>query len=744
MDDSTLVSMKQLAAILFATGFTYVVSLAAGKLLLQFLRVKLSRMEEHFLGFVLGAAALSTVVFALTATGQAHRGNFLAAGLVIVAFAVKRGAHRFSPASETPLPKPWKIVFAVCYGLFALLYLAHALLPEFSADGTGYHVAYVARYLREHRFPHITSFVAGYPQGVEMLFLFAFAFGKHSAAAMVHLQFLLVAPFGILAYGRRIGSPQAGAAAGLLFFLSPIVGKDGTSAYVDIALACAIFAVFLLLEIWRQNQQTGALAAVGLCAGFAFAVKYPGGLAIVYALAAVIFHQVKIRKPILRPAILVTTCALLLAAPWMIKNVILVGNPISPFANQVFPNRMLSAWAVKTIAHTVELHRGVTLTQLPLEATIGGSRVAGILGPIFLLTPLLLLGLGNRNGRRIACAAAVFAIPYYLDSDTRFAIPCLTFLSLGIAAALTRRRAVALSAVILHALASWPPALNHYVHPYAWRIDQLDWKAALRLTPESDFLRGQLPDYDIGLTIDKTVPAGEPVFSFSGIQQAYHTHEIINEWTSSFGTRISDTLRTPITTALQPTRRDTFRFPPITTQKLRVVQTEVSATDRWSITELRVFRDRTELERDRKWRLTASSYPWDVRLAFDNSAVTRWASDEPYRPGMYIEIDFGRVETIDQVTALGTRDQEQMHMRLEYESSPGHWQIAANAAVDDIPPPDRLRGAAIQELKRNHLHWLLVHDAEQERGADDFAHFPQLWGISLAATTGQYKLYHLE
>jgi hypothetical protein len=51
--------MKQLLAILFATGFTYVVSLLAGKLLLKLLRVKLSRLEEHFLGLVLGAACLS-------------------------------------------------------------------------------------------------------------------------------------------------------------------------------------------------------------------------------------------------------------------------------------------------------------------------------------------------------------------------------------------------------------------------------------------------------------------------------------------------------------------------------------------------------------------------------------------------------------------------------------------------------------------------------------------------------------
>lgn len=790
--------MKQLAAILFATGFTYLVSLLAGKCLLRSLRTKLSRLEENFLGFVLGAAMLSGVVFGLTAAGWAHRGNFLAAGLLIIAIGVRRGAHRSSTAdgptilspagylrfvahalqragfalmrtlflrtatlrshecerstqecvrhkSSSTLSQNWKIVFALVYGVFAFLYFMNALLPEFSADGTGYHVAYAARYLREHHFPHISSFIASYPEGVEMLFLFAYAFGRHTAAAMVHWLFLMVTPFGILAAGRRMGSPLAGAAGGLLFFLSPIAGRAGTSAYVDVALAAAIVAVFLLLEIWRQEQQTGLLVAIGLCAGFAFAVKYPGGLVIPYALGAVIFYLWKSHKPFLRPAILVAACSLVLATPWMVKNWIMVRNPVAPFANQIFPNPYFSAWAEKTISHTLDVHRGVTLAELPREATVGGSRVAGVMGPIFLLAPLLLLGLGQPAGRRIAVAALVFAIPYYLDSDTRFAIPCLAFVSLGMALAVARWPAVALSIVFVHAVASWPAILNRYVHPYTWRIDGIDWKPALRLMPEADFLRRQLPDYDAGLLIEKTVPAGEPVFSFSGLQQAYHSHEVINEWTSSFGTRISDTLRTPFTLELQPTRRHDYVFSPMSVQKIRLVQTAASPTDRWSITEFRVFRNGVEIPRTPQWRLAASSNPWDVGLAFDNSPVTRWASDESYRPGMFVELDFGGPVTIDRVSAECTRDQGQMHMRLDYEQSRGRWQtIVENAAIRDIPPPDRMRGAAIQEVKRNNLHWLLVHDLARDRGADDFNRYQQLWGIRLAGVSGRYELYRLE
>src|SRR5260370_40025393 len=197
--------MKELLAILFATGFKYVVSLLAGKLLLKLLRVKLSRLEEHFLVFVLGAACLSTIVFALTAAGLAHRSVFLAAGLVIIMLALWRGAHRFSgdDAPVTPLPKYWKIIFGLLYSAFGILYLGSALLPEASPDGVAYHVAYPASNLAAHHFPRITtSLYAAYPEGVVMLFLFAFAFGNLTPAATAHLFVRLIPPSGMSAYCR--------------------------------------------------------------------------------------------------------------------------------------------------------------------------------------------------------------------------------------------------------------------------------------------------------------------------------------------------------------------------------------------------------------------------------------------------------------------------------------------------------------------------------------------------------------
>src|SRR4029077_17504581 len=114
--------MTQLAAILFSALFTFAVCLCAGKLVLQSLRAKLYRSEEFFLGFVLGSACLSTLVFLLAAAGFAYPAVFLAAGLAIIALAFWRGAHRFSSERLPALPRLWGACFWTIYALFAILY----------------------------------------------------------------------------------------------------------------------------------------------------------------------------------------------------------------------------------------------------------------------------------------------------------------------------------------------------------------------------------------------------------------------------------------------------------------------------------------------------------------------------------------------------------------------------------------------------------------------------------------------
>ena len=207
---------------------------------------------------MLGAACLHLAVFAILALHIAYWPVLVALLAGTIAAALWTGAWRGVRTERgqpvAPLSKTLLAVFGSCAGVFAIVYLVNAWAPEVSPDGAGYHLGLVARELRAHGFEPITTDIyAMLGQGVEMLFVPAFAIGRHSAAALVHFAFAIALALAILAYGRRIGKPWAGAAGALLTFASPIVGATGSAAYVDCATAAIVFGVFYWTEIWDEQ-----------------------------------------------------------------------------------------------------------------------------------------------------------------------------------------------------------------------------------------------------------------------------------------------------------------------------------------------------------------------------------------------------------------------------------------------------------------------------------------------------------
>src|SRR5215471_3334584 len=177
--------------------------------------------REGGLRFVVGSAILSLIIFTACAAGIAHWWAFLSIGIGAIGSAglVRNGLTSGPRPKAGPL-LPYRQILIAVFGIYFLLYLSHAMAPEASPDGAGYHLSLVARYLEAHGFVRITdNFYAAFPAAIEMLFLHAFAFGRHSAAALVHLTFLIALTWQIYVY-----APRAGFAAALLVFASPVVG----------------------------------------------------------------------------------------------------------------------------------------------------------------------------------------------------------------------------------------------------------------------------------------------------------------------------------------------------------------------------------------------------------------------------------------------------------------------------------------------------------------------------------------
>ena len=286
--------MRQVANILFGAAFTLAFSLSLGSLLLQRLRVTLYRFEATLIAFVTGAGCLSFLVTLLCFLHQARRGVFLWTGLGTIGGALWTNRGRLRRRSLPAVPLNWLTPFYVMFTIFFFYYFVNALAPEVSPDGSGYHLGNVARIWRNH------GFVWGYrsmysylSQGTEMLFLVAFSFGRHSAAAMVHFAFLCTLPLLMVCHGRRFGFPKAALFAATVIFVSPIVAKDGVSAYNDLVVATLIYAVFYLLQVWDDSDDRNILFIIGLLSGFSYAAKYTAFLTLPFAMAWVFWRSPK-------------------------------------------------------------------------------------------------------------------------------------------------------------------------------------------------------------------------------------------------------------------------------------------------------------------------------------------------------------------------------------------------------------------------------------------------------------------
>lgn len=729
-------------AILFGWLFTVAVSWALGTLLLRWISLTCSRAEERLLAFVVGSAGLSAIVFALCAARVAWKAVYLTIGLAILACALLRGAHRPKGNPFPPLPRLWFWVFVAAFGTFTCFYFTNALMPETSADGMAYHLGVIAKYQRAHGFfPITTNFYASLSEGIELLFLFAFAFGRHSAAALVHYSFLLCLTFLILSYGRRIGRPGAGVAAAIFVYASPIVGQDGSVAYNDVALAAVLFALFYLLQIWDLDKNPRVLIPIGILAGFGYAIKYTALLAMPYALGFVVWKLWKSGKPVIRPALAVSVLALAFILPWMVKNWIEVANPVSPFYNRVFLNPYVHISFEDYYRQYLRRYALTSYWQIPWQVTVRGDLTTGFFGPLFLLTPLALLALRLREGRQLLLAGLVFGLTYWTNVGTRFLIPAIPFVSLALALALSRLEWLLLVLTMGHAVASWPSISRHYCAQYAYRLETVSPKAALRIEPEEKYLSRNF-EYNVARMVERVVPPGGRVFTFVQPGESYITRELLLCYQSAFNEVLGDIYLTPLIPDWQPSLMRKFAFPARELRKVRVVQT-ANAVAQWSVAELRVFEGTRELARDPRWRLTARPNPWDIQMAFDNSPVTRWRSWQSAEAGMYLEIDFGRTSKVDSVVVESSPDSRGTQLRLEGMDAGGTWTVLSDHAVDsDRPIRESLRLMATGELKARGVRYVLSHP--KEFGADDFRTYTWMWGMKSLGEHEGVRVFYIE
>jgi hypothetical protein len=733
--------MERVITILLGALLCGGTALGLGTILFWKLRLQSGRGEYFAVAFLVGSACFSQVVFLLCCVGLARREVFLAIGLCSAI-----GAARVVPGIKTrssfpALPCIWKWTLGVAFALFGIVYLVNALAPEASPDGSAYHLPFVARYLNAHAFRSMPgNFYASLPQGIELLFLPAFCVGGSSSAAVVHLLFLIDLAVLMVCYGHGAEFPVPASLAAFLVFASPVVGWDGTSAYNDVAAAAILFALFYLLQIWDRERDPRLLIPIGILSGGSYAVKYTAAIAIPYAVGFVTWKLWRGRKPLLRPVLTVAALAALFVLPWMIKNAIFVGNPIAPFANTLFPNRHIHVSFEKQYLSSLRHYQLTSDWQAPWEVTVKGEKLQGFFGPVFLLMPLALLSLHQREGRRLLVAGAVFAIPWFFNVGTRFLIPALPPLTVALSLALSRPIAWLPTVALLHACLSWYATPFRYFDAYAPRISSFPLRAALGLEPEESYLARVSPGYKVARLIESGVPVGERVFSFDQVAEAWTTREVLVGYYSAENETLRDILMTAMAAGLSPERALDLHFAARQALRLRAIQRGPADARMWQVSEFQMFSDDAPIVPDATWCFRANPNSWDAHLAFDGSLVTRWQSWRASASGMFLEVDFPKPVQIDDVRLVGPVDAPDATIELQGMDTNGDWHtIPTRSSTTSIRVTENLRAGAMGALLDRGIRYLLVSPGIF--GANEFHENADAWGIKLIGESGGTRLY---
>jgi 4-amino-4-deoxy-L-arabinose transferase-like glycosyltransferase len=179
-----------------------------------------------------------------------------------------------------------------------------------------------------------------YPLGLEMLFLLAMclrggAYEGVFLAKFIHGMFAALSVAAVFGTLKREDDLRARFSAALLA-TTPLIVYMTWLGMVELAEVSYLTLALLWLRQWMRNGAVGSAVCLGAMLGGACAVKY---LSVGFVVAPVLLAMFGVawrRASLLRHVAAAAALAAVLFSPWLLRNVVLTGNPVFPLATNVF------------------------------------------------------------------------------------------------------------------------------------------------------------------------------------------------------------------------------------------------------------------------------------------------------------------------------------------------------------------------------------------------------------------------
>lgn len=471
--------------------------------------------------FTVGYAFLALLLLVLGYAHAFHRSVLIAVALVGAALAVP-----FLPAELRAARTAWRSAgwmrrpLAVI-ALLLVLDIVLASAPPTSGDAIAYHLTAPKEWLAAGRiFPIWWDWNTFQPFSTEFHEALGQALWNGRAAMVVAALLGVFSVCCVYGLARELAGRTAAVVAALVWVAQGMFVWVSTGGFVDLALAGFVaLAAWHLVALHRSGRSTDALWA-GLAVGIAAGTKYHGliFLAVFALLVPVLARQHR------GLALGLFSLAAAVALPWYVRNWIVAGNPLYPFAAGVFGGKYLDAGS------RYDLHQSFAgyglpgiwrLPFFPLEFVLHTDRYErgySFSPALFLLAPVG-AALGGRTARLLGIGVLAYVIVWWeaLHQVTRYLLFVLPFAAVltGIAAvALWERRRRARTYLGAVAVVTVIPFVA-IAGLFTWRIGP----GALGIENTPTFVQKQTGTYDAFHWLDENLPKQGRLLL--GIRDAY-------------------------------------------------------------------------------------------------------------------------------------------------------------------------------------------------------------------------------
>lgn len=318
--------------------------MAAGSGSLFLRRFSLSFVERFAYGGALGLGVLAYLVFALGLLHLLGTWLLLPVGLMAVPALIGwrillQEFHFACPLLHrrdylTPL-------FRALTAALLLLSLVMVWLPPDANDwdGMAYHLAVPKIHLR-HGGIEFIPFIhqSNFPALLDMLFLWGLWANGEGCAKAFHWWMWVFTLLGTGAFVARLGG--RGEWAALMLAATPVAIWQAGAAYIDLSTTLYVaFAVFVLYRAASERDNRWLWLTGGLM-GFALGTKYTALMnwGVLGLVGLAWFARMRWAAGV-RTLITAGILALLIGSSWYVKNYITTGNPVYPFAYEIFGGR---------------------------------------------------------------------------------------------------------------------------------------------------------------------------------------------------------------------------------------------------------------------------------------------------------------------------------------------------------------------------------------------------------------------